>query len=50
MHEVQLLPRVVDETTQVVDHLTDAQMANASPCEGWTVRDVLNHITGGSAR
>jgi uncharacterized protein (TIGR03086 family) len=43
-----LLQRVVDETTQVVNEVSDDQMANPSPCEGWTVRDVLNHITGGA--
>jgi uncharacterized protein (TIGR03086 family) len=48
MNELQLLQRVVDETSRVVDHVSDAEMANASPCEGWTVRDVVNHITGGA--
>src|SRR3954465_6532481 len=48
MNELQLLQRVVDETSRVVDHVSDAQMSNPSPCEGWTVRDVLNHITGGA--
>ncbi len=45
---VMLLQRVVDETTQVVNDVSDEQMANPSPCVGWTVRDVLNHITGGA--
>jgi uncharacterized protein (TIGR03086 family) len=45
---VMLLQRVVDETTQVVNDVTEDQMANPSPCAGWTVRDVLNHITGGA--
>lgn len=45
---VKLLQRVVDETTQVVNDVSEDQMANPSPCEGWTVRDVLNHITGGA--
>jgi uncharacterized protein (TIGR03086 family) len=45
---VQILQRVVDETTQVVNDVSDDQMGNPSPCEGWTVRDVLNHITGGA--
>src|SRR3954451_22910255 len=48
MAELQLLQRVVDETTRVIDHVSDAEMANPSPCEGWTVRDVVNHITGGA--
>ena len=45
---VMLLQRVVDETTQVVNDVSEDQLANPSPCEGWTVRDVLNHITGGA--
>jgi uncharacterized protein (TIGR03086 family) len=45
---VELLQRVADETTRVVDSLTPDQLGNASPCEGWTVRDVVNHITGGA--
>jgi uncharacterized protein (TIGR03086 family) len=45
---VALLQRVVDQTTVVIDGVTDDQMANPSPCEGWTVRDVINHITGGA--
>lgn len=48
MNELQLLQRVVDETSRVIDHVSDAEMANDSPCDGWTVRDVVNHITGGA--
>lgn len=48
MDEIVLLQRVVDQTTRVVDQVSDAQMGNPSPCEGWCVRDVLNHITGGA--
>ena len=48
MDNVVLLQRVVNETTRVVDHVSDAELANPSPCEGWTVRDVINHITGGA--
>src|SRR4029453_9590478 len=45
---LQLLQRVVVETTTVVNAVTDDQLGNPSPCEGWTVRDVINHITGGA--
>jgi uncharacterized protein (TIGR03086 family) len=45
---VALLQRVVDETTVVVNDVSEDQMGNPSPCEGWTVRDVMNHITGGA--
>jgi uncharacterized protein (TIGR03086 family) len=45
---VMLLQRVVDETTDVVNDVSEDQLGNPSPCEGWTVRDVINHITGGA--
>ena len=48
MDELMVLQRVVEETNRVVDHVSDSQMTNPSPCEGWCVRDVLNHITGGA--
>lgn len=48
METTVLLERVVDETTRIVDDVADDQLANASPCDGWTVRDVINHITAGA--
>jgi uncharacterized protein (TIGR03086 family) len=45
---LMLLQRVVDETTDVVNDVTEDQLGNPSPCAGWTVRDVINHITGGA--
>jgi uncharacterized protein (TIGR03086 family) len=45
---VELLQRVVNETTRVVDSLTPNELGNDTPCAEWTVRDVLNHITGGA--
>jgi len=45
---VELLQRVANETTRVVDALTDDQLGNDTPCAGWTVKDVVNHITGGA--
>ena len=42
------LQRVVDETTRVVDNVNDDQLGNATPCTEWTVRDLINHITGGA--
>jgi uncharacterized protein (TIGR03086 family) len=45
---VELLQRVVNETTRVVDSLTPDQLGNDTPCAEWTVRDVVNHITGGA--
>jgi TIGR03086 family protein len=45
---VELLQRVVNETTRVVDSVTPDQLGNGTPCTDWNVRDVINHITGGS--
>jgi uncharacterized protein (TIGR03086 family) len=45
---VELLQRVVNETTRLVDSLTPDQLGNETPCTEWTVRDVVNHITGGA--
>jgi uncharacterized protein (TIGR03086 family) len=45
---IALMQRVVDETTTVVNDVDDDQMGNPTPCEEWTVRDVINHITGGA--
>ena len=48
MDSVGLLQRVVDETTGIVDKIDPDQLGNPTPCTEWSVRDVLNHITGGS--
>ena len=45
---VEVLQRVVNEATRVVGNITPDQLANPTPCAEWTVRDVVNHITGGS--
>ena len=45
---VELLQRVVDETTRIVDNVKDNQLGNGTPCTEWSVRDVVNHITGGA--
>jgi len=45
---VELLQRVVTETTRLVDSLGPDQLGNDTPCSEWTVRDVVNHITGGA--
>ena len=48
MDEVATMHGVLVETTRVVDNIQPEQLDNPSPCAGWTVRDVLNHITGGA--
>jgi uncharacterized protein (TIGR03086 family) len=48
MDTVATMRQVVDETTKIVDGIKPDQLANATPCTEWTVRDLLNHITGGA--
>jgi len=48
MDTVAVMTKVIDETRRVVDGIEPEQLSNPSPCEGWTVRDVLNHVTGGA--
>lgn len=48
MDSVALLQRVIDETTRLVDNVTVDQLENKTLCTEWTVRDIINHVTGGS--
>ena len=48
MDSVALMKRVVERTEAVVDRIDPAQLGSSTPCEEWTVRDVINHITGGA--
>jgi len=48
---MDLLPtmdRVLDRANAVVAAVDPGQLGNATPCSEWTVRDVINHVTGGS--
>ena len=47
MDSVALLGRVVDETTRLVEGTTPEQLGEKTPCTEWTVRDLINHVTGG---
>jgi uncharacterized protein (TIGR03086 family) len=48
MDNLQMLQRAVDEAGRIVDTVTPDQLANATPCSEWTVRDLINHIAGGA--
>ena len=48
MDSIAMIHKVLGETSRIVDGIEPAQLDNPTPCEGWTVRDVLNHITGGA--
>ena len=41
---LQAFSRLADRFGCVVDRLDDADWGRASPCEGWTARDVLHHV------
>ena len=47
MDTLATINRVLDCTERVVDNVEPSQLGNATPCTEWTVRDVINHITGG---
>jgi uncharacterized protein (TIGR03086 family) len=46
------LPKIheqaLDATGTLVDAVTSGQMDLPTPCDGWTVRELLNHIVGGN--
>ena len=48
MDSIVMINKVLGETSRIVDGIEPEQLDNPTPCEGWTVRDVLNHITGGA--
>src|SRR5579862_7341843 len=45
---VGLMKQVIASTDKVVKGTEPSQLGLPSPCTEWTVRDVINHITGGS--
>jgi uncharacterized protein (TIGR03086 family) len=44
----QLLERGLTGTHRVIAGVQQEQLDDPSPCEGWKVRDVMNHIVGGN--
>jgi uncharacterized protein (TIGR03086 family) len=48
MDSVALLQRVVDQTSSVIDNISTAELDRPTPCTEWTVKDIINHITGGA--
>jgi uncharacterized protein (TIGR03086 family) len=47
-HHQTMLAQAHDEFTHVTSALSEAQLLLPSPCEGWTVNDVVTHIVGGA--
>ena len=48
MDPLATMQRVIDESTRVVHGVTPDQLGNPTLCTEWTVRDIINHITGGA--
>ena len=44
----RLMKQVIATTDKVVKGTDASQLGLPSPCTEWTVRDVINHITGGA--
>ena len=44
----QLHRRALEETRSVVADIDRAQWADATPCEGWDVQALLNHLVSGN--
>ena len=48
MDSVAAMSRVIAETKSVVDGIGDDQWELPTLCTDWTVRDLVNHLTGGA--
>ena len=48
MDSVALLEQVVGEMGRLVDGVRPEQLGDKTPCAEWTVRDLINHVTGGA--
>ncbi len=42
----ELFARAMECTQAVVDSVRPEQMGDPTPCAEWTVRDIINHVTG----
>jgi len=48
MEPIKILERATAEFERRLRTVTPDQWTNPSPCDGWTVRDVVNHVVGGN--
>lgn len=48
MDQLATMGKVLSETQRIVDHIEPSQLDDPTPCTEWTVRDLLNHVTGGA--
>lgn len=45
---VELHRNALDHTAGYVGNVEEAQLADPTPCEGWDVRELLNHVISGN--
>src|SRR3954470_4743446 len=48
MNNIETMQRGIDESKHMVGNVTPDQLDNKTTCTEWTVRDLINHITGGA--
>ena len=48
MGATETMRQVIAETSRIVEGISPDQLDNPTGCTEWTVRDILNHVTGGS--
>src|SRR5437763_834065 len=48
MNNVDTMQQVIDEAKRLVSNVGPDQLSNKTTCTEWTVRDLINHITGGA--
>ena len=48
MDSVLMLQRAVEDTAELVDRVTPDDLSKPTLCSEWTVRDIINHVTGGA--
>ena len=42
----ELFAKAMESTQSIVDRVRPEQMGDPTPCSEWTVRDIINHVTG----
>ena len=45
MDDITLLRRAVDETTRLIDGVRPDQLAAPTPCEAFTVQQLIEHLS-----
>src|SRR4051812_33670386 len=50
MDSIATMNAVIAHAGKVVDGIGEDQLGLPTPCTQWTVRDVINHVTGGATK